>query len=111
MQNGMWPISRCSGHFCLQPSAKTKSQFDVVKSLIAQAELVVHAGDPDDEGQLLVDEVIEYCRFNGPVKRVLINDLNTAAAAKALSNLRDNKELEGFTRKQSPEVLAIFSMV
>lgn len=85
--------------FRLQPSAKTKSQFDVVKSLIVQAELVVHAGDPDDEGQLLVDEVIEYCGFNGPVKRVLINDLNTAAAAKALSKLRDNNDFRGLYQK------------
>ena len=35
---------------------------------------IIHAGDPDDEGQLLVDEVLEYAGNTKPVKRVLIND-------------------------------------
>ncbi|WP_420917734.1 hypothetical protein [Pseudomonas syringae group genomosp. 7] len=37
---------------------------------------MVHAGDPDDEGQLLVEEVLEYFGNTAPVKRILINDMN-----------------------------------
>ena len=33
-------------------------QFHIVKGLIDKADEIVHAGDPDREGQLLVDEVL-----------------------------------------------------
>src|SRR5437868_2696229 len=46
-----------------------------IKALLPRAARVVHAGDPDREGQLLVDEVLEFLNFRGPVDRVLINDL------------------------------------
>ncbi len=47
---------------------------------------IIHAGDPDDEGQLLVDEVPEYAGNTKPVKRVLINDNTLPAVKKALAN-------------------------
>jgi DNA topoisomerase-3 len=82
-----------------QPIEKTKDQLKVVGELISQATEIVHAGDPDDEGQLLVDEVLVYFGNSSPVKRVLINDLNANAAHKALQNLRDNKEFHGLYLK------------
>ncbi|AJJ53071.1 DNA topoisomerase 3 (plasmid) [Yersinia pseudotuberculosis IP 32953] len=82
-----------------QPKTTTAAQFKVVQQLVGQATEIVHAGDPDDEGQLLVDEVLTYCDNTSPVKRVLINDLNTAAAKKALANLRDNREFLGLSQK------------
>ena len=82
-----------------KPIERTASQFNVVASLLKKADQVVHAGDPDDEGQLLVDEVLQFTNCNLPVKRVLINDMNTKAAQKALQNLRDNSEFAGLSRK------------
>ncbi|MCY1271817.1 DNA topoisomerase 3 [compost metagenome] len=82
-----------------QPIARTAEQLDVVGELIAQASEIVHAGDPDEEGQLLVDEVLEYFENRSPVKRVLINDLNTKAAQKALGELRDNSEFFGLSQR------------
>lgn len=82
-----------------RPIERTAAQFTVVAALLRTAESVVHAGDPDDEGQLLIDEVLTHCQYNKPVKRVLINDLNTVAAKKALANLRDNKEFFGLSQK------------
>lgn len=81
------------------PIEKTREQFDIVSSLIKQADEIVHAGDPDDEGQLLVDEVLTFVSNTRPVKRVLINDLNVNAARKALESLRDNKEFYGLSQK------------
>lgn len=77
----------------------TKDQLAVVGDLLKRADEVIHAGDPDDEGQLLVDEVLTYFSNSRPVKRVLINDLNVNAARKALANLRDNKEFYGLSQK------------
>lgn len=82
-----------------QPKPTTEKQFNVIKKLISQANILVNAGDPDDEGQLLIDEVIEFCHASQPVKRVLINDLNVAAAKKALNNLKDNREFFGLYQK------------
>lgn len=77
----------------------TQDQLNIVGDLIKQADEIVHAGDPDDEGQLLVDEVLAFFNNTRPVKRVLINDLNVNAARKALANLRDNQEFYGLSQK------------
>jgi DNA topoisomerase-3 len=73
---------------------KTKTQLSVIKRLIKQADCVVNAGDPDREGQLLVDEVIDFLGYpkTRPVQRCLISDLNPPAVCRALDKLRDNKE-------------------
>ncbi|WP_440055452.1 DNA topoisomerase III [Pseudoalteromonas sp. T1lg65] len=75
--------------------SKTRKQLTVVKKLIGQASEVVHAGDPDREGQLLVDEVIEYAKLStnkkSQVKRLLISDLNLSAVKKALNSLKSNQ--------------------
>ena len=80
----------------LQPKSKTRKQLTVLRGLVKQAQQIVHAGDPDREGQLLVDEVISFLGVKGSkkqsVQRLLINDLNPAAVRRALSQLRDNRE-------------------
>lgn len=81
------------------PIPATQDQLKIVGDLIGKAGEIVHAGDPDDEGQLLVDEVLVYYGNQSPVKRVLINDLNVNAARKALANLRDNSEFYGLSQK------------
>lgn len=73
---------------------KTRPQLSAIKRLIKQADCVVNAGDPDREGQLLVDEVIDFLGYpkSKPVQRCLISDLNPPAVRRALDKLRDNKE-------------------
>lgn len=51
-----------------------KERLKLIGSLISNAECIIHAGDPDDEGQLLIDEIIEYFNYKGTVYRVYIND-------------------------------------
>ncbi|GAA3894237.1 DNA topoisomerase III [Halomonas cibimaris] len=74
------------------PRPKARGQLAVIRRLLKKADTVVHAGDPDREGQLLVQEVIEYLGYRGPVKRLLVNDLNRPAVKKALGQLHDNAE-------------------
>ncbi|BFM16441.1 DNA topoisomerase III [Maricurvus nonylphenolicus] len=80
----------------LQPKPKTRKQFTVLKKLIKKADHLVHAGDPDREGQLLVDEVINYAGVSeakrGSVQRCLISDLNGPAVQQALRQMRPNRE-------------------
>lgn len=73
------------------PKASVSQQLKVLQSLMRKAELIIHAGDPDREGQLLVDEVIRYAGVKCPVERVLINDLTPSAVAKAISAPQDNR--------------------
>ena len=42
-----------------------KDMFNNMKNLIQKASLIYHAGDPDDEGQLIVDEVLNYAKYTG----------------------------------------------
>ncbi|MDO6707097.1 DNA topoisomerase III [Photobacterium sp. 1_MG-2023] len=80
----------------LAPRKSAKQQLSVVRKLAKQATEVIHAGDPDREGQLLVDEVIDYVQLaagkKAGMKRLLISDLNPAAVKRALSQLRENKD-------------------
>ena len=76
-----------------------EKQFAIVKSLIAKADEIVNGGDPDREGQLLVDEVLDYLGNQKPVKRILLNALDEKSIKEANSHLHDNAEL--FNRKQS----------
>ena len=71
--------------------------YNNIEKLIKQADIIVNAGDPDREGQLLVDEVIESVGTNAPIKRVLINDLNLAPVKKAISSLTDNSKYKGLS--------------
>jgi DNA topoisomerase-3 len=74
------------------PKEGVRQQLSVLESLIRQADSIVHAGDPDREGQLLVDEVLRYFGTKVAVQRILINDLTPAAVAKAIQAPRDNRE-------------------
>lgn len=76
-----------------------KKQFEIVKSLIDQATEIVHAGDPDREGQLLIDEVLDYVNNQKPVRRILLNALDEHSIKKAIISLRDNQEF--YDLKQS----------
>src|SRR5579859_7983226 len=61
-----------------------------IRRLLKTANRVVHAGDPDREGQLLVDEVLAFAGYRGPVDRLLIRDLRPEAVRKALAELEPN---------------------
>ncbi|WP_211830984.1 DNA topoisomerase 3 [Kistimonas asteriae] len=78
-------------------SPDKKKQVKIILDLLKKADSVVNAGDPDEEGQLLVDELLQYAKCRLPVKRVLINDNNTAVVRKSLANLRDNAEFAGLS--------------
>lgn len=75
---------------------QTAKQLGVLRKLVKQAEHLVHAGDPDREGQLLVDEMINFLGVTGAkkntIQRCLISDLNPSAVKQSLSKLRSNRE-------------------
>jgi DNA topoisomerase-3 len=80
----------------LKAKAQTRSQLTVLRKLVKNADEIVHAGDPDREGQLLVDEVIDFFNVSKTkkqkIQRLLISDLNVPAVKKSLNNLQPNSE-------------------
>jgi len=80
----------------LQPKPKTRKQLSVLRKLVKEADQLVHAGDPDREGQLLVDEVIDYLKTpqtkRRNAQRLLVSDLNPSAIKRAMGELRSNSE-------------------
>lgn len=80
----------------LRPRKSSSQQLTVVRKLLKDANQIIHAGDPDREGQLLVDEVLDYCKVPNHkkevVQRLLISDLNLSAVKRALQSLRSNRE-------------------
>lgn len=80
----------------LKAKSQTRAQLTVLRKLVKQADHIVHAGDPDREGQLLVDEVLSHLKISAhkrkTTERCLISDLNPPAVKRALQNLRSNQE-------------------
>lgn len=79
----------------LKPKYKTKSQLAIIRKFVKQCSQIIHAGDPDREGQLLVDEVIDYLNVTSQkrdsMQRLLISDLNLPAVKRSLNQLQPNK--------------------
>lgn len=71
-----------------------KGQLSVIGKLIRTSAVIVNAGDPDREGQLLVDEVLEHFRVRKPVKRFWVSAIDPASIKKGLAALKEN---QGFT--------------
>ena len=53
-------------------------------------DFIIHAGDPDQEGELLVRLVLSYANNHLPVKRFWSNDLTEPHILAALKNLKDD---------------------
>jgi DNA topoisomerase-3 len=71
------------------------SLFKTIKQFVGKATVVVNAGDPDREGQLLIDEILEELGNRKPVRRVLISGFDETSVQNGLKNERDNAEFRG----------------
>lgn len=75
-----------------EPTEDKKDLVERIDSLLPEAECVINAGDPDDEGQLIVDEVLDYLGYEGEVLRVYVNDNIEKNIVKAFERLVPNEE-------------------
>lgn len=72
----------------MQVKPKTAAQFKAVKRLLGQATEVVIATDADREGEMIARELLDHCRYRGPVQRLWLSALDDASIRKALGALR-----------------------
>ncbi|KAE9776537.1 DNA topoisomerase III, partial [Escherichia coli] len=66
---------------------QTKSQFTVISRLLKRASEVVIATDADREGEVIARELLAYCRYRGPVRRLWLSALDEASVREALANI------------------------
>lgn len=69
---------------------KNREIYNNIKNLLKKADFVVHVGDPDREGQLLVDEVLESCGNKLPTMRLFVNAMDRTTIQRALAAMEDN---------------------
>ena len=72
------------------PKASAKEQLSAIRGLLKDASEVVNAGDPDREGQLLIDEILDALKWKGRTSRIWLAALDPASVQKALASLKDN---------------------
>ncbi|MDP9902424.1 toprim domain-containing protein [Variovorax ginsengisoli] len=77
------------------PKDDARDRIKLLTQLMREVSVVVNAGDPDNEGQLLVDEVIEHAKFRGQVLRFWSSAQDPASLHAAMENLRDNRDFAG----------------
>lgn len=85
------------GEWILRPKDDAKKQLKIIGSLIKQADVIVNAGDPDREGNLLVDEVLEYFNNSKPVKRFWVSSQDSVTIKRGLSALKENADYKGWS--------------
>ena len=84
-----------------EPTEDKKDLVACIRGLLDEADSVINAGDPDDEGQLIVDEVLDYLGYTGKVERVYVNDNIEKNIIKAFEHLVPNDECSPAVRSPS----------
>ncbi len=80
-----------------------QKQFNIVKNLFKQADIVINCGDAGQEGELIQRWVIEQAGYTGEVQRLWISSLTTEAIKEGFEKLYpatqyDNLYYAGFSR-------------
>lgn len=86
--------------------ADAKSHYNAVVKMLKTADTVVNGGDPDREGQLLIDEILEKEGYTGRVLRILINAKDDVSVKKAFDSITSNDKyhdlyLAGLARERA----------
>ncbi|HEE0015513.1 TPA: DNA topoisomerase 3, partial [Campylobacter jejuni] len=96
------------------PKKESKKQLKIICDLIHSDKItsIVNCGDADDEGQILVDEIIQHSKTSKPVFRVLINDLTPKAVKEEIAKIKPNADFKGmsergFARSQADWIVGI----
>lgn len=67
-------------------------QFEVIRSLVAKAEMVINCGDAGQEGELIQRWVLQKAGMACPMKRLWISSLTEEAIREGFQKLRDGSE-------------------
>lgn len=82
------------GEWIKHPKPDAKDQLKKIGQLLKSADTVINAGDPDREGQLLIDEILEHFHYRGKVQRVWLKALDKENVQKAFAALESNEKYQ-----------------
>ena len=78
----------------LEVKKEARKQYKIIQQLLKQATDVVVATDADREGETIAREILERCRWRGPVSRLWLSALDDASIRKALNNVLPGSKTE-----------------
>jgi DNA topoisomerase-3 len=83
----------------LRPKKETRKQLTVIGKLLKRSDVtqIVNAGDPDREGQLLVDEVIEHFKCKKEALRFWVSAQDSTSVRRGLNSLKPNGNFAGWS--------------
>lgn len=87
----------------LKKDKGVEKQFEIIKSLVAQASEIINCGDPGQEGELIQRWVLQLANCKVPVKRLWNSSMTDESYRQAFANLKpsanyDNLFLAGLCR-------------
>ncbi|UVJ41834.1 DNA topoisomerase III [Pseudomonas sp. LS1212] len=80
------------GQWKMLVKPRTAGQFKAVKRLLGEARELVIATDADREGEMIARELVDHCRYRGPIQRLWLSALDDASIRKALAALKPGAE-------------------
>lgn len=88
------------------PREDAKEQLSAIGKLLKENDTVVNGGDADREGQLLVDEILQYFNYKGHVLRIFINAKDDVSLRRAFNSIQENTKfyplyLAGLAREKA----------
>ena len=81
----------------LCPKDDAKKQLVVIDKLIKEAGEIVNAGDPDREGQLLIDEVLDHFKADKPTRRFWVSAQDSVSIRRGLDALKSNADYRSWS--------------
>lgn len=90
------PITPTAFKLQITNNSGIKAQVTKVKTLLNECSEIINAGDPDREGQLLVDELLEFFNNKKPVSRLWLAAIDDKSIEKAFNSIKPNSEYLGY---------------
>lgn len=81
-------------HWEKKPVQGSEEQLKIISQLLRKTDEAVNCGDAGREGQLLIDEVLEYLGFKGKVTRMWVNSVNPDPLREAFEQRRNNQAFQ-----------------
>lgn len=77
--------------------SESKDLYENIKRLAQKATHIIHAGDADREGQLIVDSILDSINYMGKVTRLWITNPTIEGIQEAYKAMQSNEKYSGFS--------------
>lgn len=83
----------------IKPKEGVEHLLSLIETGLKTASVVINVGDSDREGQLLVDEVLDFYGWSGTTKRLWFNDQSQEYITKNIDDLKDNAQYKALSHQ------------